>query len=211
VLVFVSIGTGCRYAGFRVVAARPVCRGEGGDHIYAVILMRLRYTKTLLTGKPGVGKTTLVRKIAAQLQTVPMAGFYTTEIRSAEGSRLGFQLQGLNGDCRILALVSMKSRYRVGRYGVDTAGFDAFLEKLDLFNPHIALIVIDEIGKMELLSQHFRRLILDVLNTEKMLLASIALQGRGLIQEIKQRPDVHLLEVTRNNRDRLAAEILAEV
>lgn len=169
--------------------------------------MRLKYARTLITGKPGVGKTTLVRKIIAQMQSVPMAGFYTTEIRSG-GYRSGFELQGLNGDRRILAHVDIQSQDRVGKYGVDTAGFEVFLEKLDLGSPHVSLIVIDEIGKMELFSNRFRELIRSVLDSDKWMLASIALQGKGLIQEIKQRPDIHLLEVTRDNRDHLVATVL---
>ena len=154
-----------------------------------------------------MGKTTLVRKIVERMESVPMAGFYTTEIRS-QGYRSGFELQGLNGDRRVLAHVGMESRHRVGKYGVDTAGFEVFLEKLDLLNPHVALIVIDEIGKMELFSKRFHTLIRNVLDTNKLLLASIALQGKGFIQEIKQRPDVHLLKVTRNNREHLVAAVL---
>lgn len=72
----------------------------------------------------------------------------------------------------------------------------------------MALIVIDEIGKMELFSKRFHTLIRNVLDTNKLLLASIALQGKGFIQEIKQRPDVHLLKVTRNNREHLVAAVL---
>jgi nucleoside-triphosphatase len=170
--------------------------------------MPLRYPRTLITGNPGVGKTTLVRKIVARLHTVPMAGFYTTEIRSG-GYRSGFELRGLNGDRRILAHVDIESRHRVGKYGVDTAGFNLFLEKMDLLNPDVALIVMDEIGKMELFSKRFRTLILEVLDTHKLLLATIVLRGKGLIQEIKERPDVHLLEVTRNNRESLVASVLA--
>jgi len=68
--------------------------------------MRLRHAKTLITGKPGVGKTTLVQKIIKRMGSVNMAGFYTTEIRYS-GSRLGFVLQGLNGGCRTLANVDI--------------------------------------------------------------------------------------------------------
>ena len=111
--------------------------------------MRLRHAKTLITGKPGVGKTTLVWKIIEQMESVKMAGFCTAEIRS-KGSRLGFELQGLNGMRRTLAHIQIDSRYRVGRYGVDKDGFDELLATLDLLNPDVELMVIDEIGKIEL-------------------------------------------------------------
>jgi nucleoside-triphosphatase len=110
--------------------------------------MRLRHAKTLITGKPGVGKTSLVQKIIKWMGSVNMAGFCTSEIRCA-GSRLGFELQGLNGGCRTLAHVKIDSQYRVGRYGVDKDGFEEFLATLDLLNPGVELIVIDEIGKTE--------------------------------------------------------------
>ena len=72
-----------------------------------------------------------------------------------------------------------------------------------MLNPDVELIVVDEIGKMELLSNRFRRLVREVLNSDRQVLASIALGGERFIREIKQRPDVHLLEVAQGNRERL--------
>lgn len=167
----------------------------------------MRHTKTLLTGKPGVGKTTLIRRIIDRMHPTSMTGFYTSEIRSG-GKRSGFELQALNGDRRILAHVDLESRHRVGKYGVDTVGFDLFLQKLDVLNPKAALIVIDEIGKMELFSKRFRRLLRKVLDNDRYLLASIARHGKGGIREIKQRPDIHLVEVTQANRDDLLSSVL---
>jgi len=169
--------------------------------------MRLRHAKTLITGKPGVGKTTLVQKIIERMQSVNMAGFCTAEIRGM-GSRLGFELQGLNGERRILAHVEIDSKHRVGKYGVDTRGFEEFLAALGLLNPDVELIVIDEIGKMELFSDRFRSLVRNALNSDKQVLASIPLKGNEFIREIKQRLDVHLLEVSHGNRDRLPEVIM---
>jgi nucleoside-triphosphatase len=169
--------------------------------------MRLKHTNTLITGKPGVGKTTLVQKILKRLGSVNMAGFCTSEIRCT-GSRLGFELQGLNGERRTLAHVEIDSRHRVGRYGVDKDGFESFLATLDLLNPDVELIVIDEIGKMELFSNRFRNLVCDALNTDKQVLATIPLKGNDFIREIKQRLDIHLMEVTHANRDRLPEAIV---
>ena len=169
--------------------------------------MWLRHAKTLITGKPGVGKTTLVQKIIKQMGSVNMAGFYTSEIRST-GSRLGFELLGLNGGCRTLAHVDIDSRHRVGKYGVDTLGFEEFLENLDLLNQGVELMVIDEIGKMVLFSSCFRNLVCDALNADKQVLATIELKGNDFIREIKKRLDIQLLEVTHANRDRLPEAIL---
>ena len=116
--------------------------------------------------------------------------------------------QGLNGERRTLAHVEIDSRNRVGRYGVDTNGFEEFLEALDLLNPDVELIVIDEIGKMELFSKRFRSIVCDALNSDKQVLASISLKGDEFIREIKQRLDIHLLDVTHGNRDRLPEAIM---
>ena len=169
--------------------------------------MRLRYDKTLITGKPGVGKTTLVRKIIGRMRSVRMAGFYTVEIRS-KGSRVGFELRGLNGKCRTLAHVDIPSRHRVGKYGVHTGGFEEFLETLDPMNPGVELIVIDEIGKMELFSNRFRSLVCDALNSDKQVLASIPIKGNEFVREIKRRLDIHLFEVTHGNLDHLRDAIV---
>ena len=169
--------------------------------------MRLRYDKTLITGKPGVGKTTLVQRIIGRMRSVRMAGFYTVEIRS-KGSRVGFELRGLNGKCRTLAHVDIPSRHRVGKYGVHTGGFEEFLETLDPMNPGVELIVIDEIGKMELFSNRFRSLVCDALNSDKQVLASIPIKGNEFVREIKRRLDIHLFEVTHGNLDHLRDAIV---
>lgn len=169
--------------------------------------MRLRHRKTLITGEPGVGKTTLVKKVLERIPSVEAAGFHTAEIRSG-GTRVGFELIGLNGKRRTLAHVDFAGPQRVGKYGVDTPGFEAFLNELNLFDPKVELIVLDEIGKMELFSDLFKTLVREIVNSNRRLLAAIALRGGGIILEIKQRPDVYLLKATKANRDRLPEEIL---
>lgn len=169
--------------------------------------MELSNDKILITGKPGVGKTTVVQKIIERMGSLNMAGFYTTEIRD-KGTRLGFELQGLNGKRRALAHVDIHSRQRVGKYAVDTDGFEDFLETLDLLNSKVELIVIDEIGKMELFSNRFRGLVRNALNSDKQMLATIPIKESEFIREIKYRVDIRLFEVTYDNRDRLPDEIV---
>ena len=170
-------------------------------------MFKLKQDKTCITGKPGVGKTTLIQTIIRRIGPVKATGFITTEIRS-RGSRVGFELQGLDGQHRILAHVNIDSPHRVGKYGVDTDGFDEFLETLDLSNPDAELIVIDEIGKMELFSEHFRNLVRDVLNADKQVLATIPLKGNSFIRDIKKRKDVCTVELTLANRHRIMETIV---
>ncbi len=164
----------------------------------------------LITGLPGAGKTTLIRKIADDLKDLQPAGFYTEEIREG-GVRLGFCAISLDGRKQILSHVKIPSPHRVGRYGVDVCGFEQFLTRLQLLESQADIIVIDEIGKMECLSLRFRKLITELLNSSRPVVATIALKGGGLIQGIKDRTDCEIFEVKPINRDRLLSDIAARL
>ncbi|HUL23518.1 MAG TPA: NTPase [Thermodesulfobacteriota bacterium] len=164
----------------------------------------------LITGLPGVGKTTLIRKLHEALRDFDPVGFYTAEIRQ-EGMRKGFELVDLKGRRGVLSHIDFKDRNRVGRYKVDVGGFEDFLGRISFFDPSSAVIIIDEIGKMECLSNKFKRILEEVLDSEKWVIATVALKGSGLITGVKQRRDVKLFEMTKNNRDILLSEILKEI
>jgi nucleoside-triphosphatase len=107
----------------------------------------------------------------------------------------------------IPAHVDIRSRQRVGRYGVDVEGFDRSLDNIQWHEPNAGLVVIDEIGKMECFSERFRALVRRILDWDICLLATVARRGGGLIAEVKQRPNVEVLELTTRNRDLLAGEV----
>ncbi len=161
----------------------------------------------LITGVPGIGKTTLIMKILDAVKHTGPVGFYTEEIRE-EGTRTGFSLISTRGDRSILAHVNIKSRFKVGRYGVDVAGFEAFIERIPFFDNNAGTIMIDEIGKMECLSAKFTKLIRTLLDSEKLFIAAVALKGEGLIAEVKRRSDIELFEISRDNRNDLPQRIL---
>jgi nucleoside-triphosphatase len=160
----------------------------------------------LITGLPGVGKTTLIRKLSEALKNFDPVGFYTEEIREG-GERKGFELISLNGRKGLLSHKNIRSPYQVGQYKVNVKGFEDLLNSISFFNPLTRLIVIDEIGKMECLSESFKELLKEILDSEKPLIATIALKGSGLIAEVKKRKDVQLFEITKKNRDSLLKEI----
>lgn len=164
----------------------------------------------LITGLPGVGKTTLIKNIVEVLKDLRPVGFYTAEIRE-EGVRKGFELISLDGRKGLLSHTDIQSPHRVGKYKVDVKGFEDFLSSLPILKPSTRLIVIDEIGKMECYSDPFKNLLKEILDSERWVIATIALKGSGMIEEIKKRKDVKLFEITQRNRNSLLADILNEV
>jgi nucleoside-triphosphatase THEP1 len=153
----------------------------------------------LITGLPGSGNTTLVEKIVRQLD-VPVAGFITREVRQ-RGNRVGFSIDTIDGQSGVLAHVDFKSRFRVGRYGVRIETIDKIAVPALKVSTMNILIVVDEIAKMECLSERFREAVLLALNSANPVLATIAIKGDSFIQSLKSREDVSVIELNQANRD----------
>jgi len=163
--------------------------------------------KILLTGLPGCGKTTAVMQIIAGLDCKKVAGFYTQEIRQ-NNTRKGFSWARLDGVTGILAHIDIKGSFRVGKYGVDIAGFEkSVVPILDVEQTDAELFVLDEIGRMECLSGKFVTAVRRLFASDKSVLATVAQKGTGLISEVKNFPGTKLFHLTRQGRDKTIAEI----
>jgi len=159
-----------------------------------------------VTGLPGTGKTTLIRKVLERLPTEVIAsGFFTAEIRES-GERVGFTINTLDGRSGVLSHIRIGGRARVGRYGVDVKGFEGMILPL-LEAGRAGLYVIDEIGKMECLSRAFCDAVQLLLDSETPVLGTVAMKGGGFMAKVKARSDVTLFEVTVRNRDGLPDDI----
>ena len=159
-----------------------------------------------VTGLPGTGKTTLIRNVLERLPAeVSMSGFFTAEIRES-GERVGFTINTLDGRSGVLSHIRIGGGARIGRYGVDVRGFESLVLPL-LEARRAGFYVIDEIGKMECLSRAFCDAVKALLDSESLVLGTVALKGGGFIAEVKARSDVTLCEVTVKNRDRFVDEI----
>ncbi len=173
--------------------------------------MPAKSAKILLTGLPGCGKTTAVMQIIGNLNSKKVAGFYTQEIRQ-DNTRKGFRWKRLDGGTRadgILAHVDIKGSFRVGKYGVDVAGFEkSVVPILDVEQSEAELFVLDEIGKMECLSEKFVAAVRRLFASDKSVVATVALKGAGLISEVKNYQSAKLFNLTRQGCDKTIAEIL---
>ncbi len=170
--------------------------------------MQSKSAKILLTGLPGCGKTTAVMKIIDTMDCEKVAGFYTQEIRQ-DNIRKGFCWKQLDGVEGTLAHINIKGPLRVGKYGVDVAGFEeSVVPILDIERVAAELFVIDEIGKMECLSGKFVAAIRRLFASERSVLATVAQKGAGLISEVKKYPNTEIFNLTRAGRDKTIAEIL---
>jgi nucleoside-triphosphatase len=163
-----------------------------------------------LTGRPGSGKSTLVRAVVEALRQGRIAavgGFYTLEVRQA-GIRTGFSIQTIDGQTGRLAEVGLPSRYRLGRYGIDMGQFKSVaLTALEAAVRDRQLVVIDEIGSMELQANDFKTLVQEALDGVSPVLATIMRKPLPFADEVKRRPDVELIEVRPDNRDVLVATL----
>jgi nucleoside-triphosphatase len=161
----------------------------------------------LLTGQPGTGKTALIKEALARTR-VKGGGFYTEEIRTG-GIRQGFRIVTLGGQEAILAHVNISSPYQVSKYRVDTDALDRLgVSALRQALKESDLIVIDEIGKMELLSPLFREAVTQAIDSGKRVLGTIMLNPHPFADEIKRHPEVEVLLVTRDNRPQVMNEVL---
>jgi nucleoside-triphosphatase len=163
----------------------------------------------LITGKPGCGKTTLIQQVLGQYKGA-VGGFYTREIRD-NGVRKGFELVTLDGKCGVLAHMELKSQRRVGKYGVDLAVLETLAVQSILgAMKQKALVVIDEIGPMEMLSEIFCRVVMQALDGGGRVLGAIVQRGAMPFSDaVKRRKDVRVVTLNEGNRDKVMEQALA--
>lgn len=166
----------------------------------------------LVEGRPGVGKTTVARRLAALLRErgVPLAGFVTEELRE-RGRRVGFAIETFDGAHGVLAHVRLPGPPRVGKYGVDLAAFERLALPALASPPEHGVVLIDELGKMELASDAFRAGVSRLLEQPVALVATVHVARHPFTDALKHRPAAELVRVTVRNRgdlpERLAARL----
>jgi len=161
----------------------------------------------LLTGNPGVGKTTVLTKTldALKAEGYTVGGMISREVREG-GARVGFEILDLNSSRRgWLAHINQKTGPQLGKYRVnledlDSIGAQAILAAVE----DCDVIAIDEIGPMELFSARFKEATRKALESRKLVVAVVHWKTPdSLISEARKREDAELITVTYENRETL--------
>jgi nucleoside-triphosphatase len=171
-----------------------------------------RPLRLLLEGRPGIGKTTVARRLLVVLRDagIPLGGFVTDEIRSG-GRREGFAVRTVDGQRDILAHLELPGPPRVGRYGVNLPAFERVALPAMAAPQPVGVVVVDELGKMELASAAFRDAMSDLLDRDVAVVATVHVHRHPFTDALKRRPDLRVIRVTERSRDALPERLAAEL
>jgi nucleoside-triphosphatase len=162
----------------------------------------------LITGVPGTGKTSLIKQALSSFQGIKPGGFLTEEIR-LQGTREGFRIVTIDGKTALLASTNIYSKYHISKYGVDLNSLDGLgISALKWAAKNCDLVVVDEIGKMELISEKFKAVVLEIVESGKSVLGTIMLKSDPWADMIKQKSQVNLLTLTRHNQGEVLKKVL---
>ncbi|MFX0021402.1 MAG: NTPase [Candidatus Hermodarchaeota archaeon] len=171
--------------------------------------------KILITGPPRCGKSTLVSKLIKYYtfeKNYIIYGFLTPEVREG-GNRIGFDIVDIfSGDISQLARVgSFNSKHHVGKYSVFVENLNEFIkQKLDLEVKTPDLIIIDEIGKMELFSTKFQDVIKMVFISDLPVIATIGLRlNHPLKNYLINLPSLKLITLNRQNSQNIFEKVIS--
>jgi len=164
----------------------------------------------LITGTPGIGKTSLISRLYRDLVPLLIRGFYKEGVH--ENSMLkGYRIISFDFQELILAHRHIVGPDRLGEFGINLDGFDQLVSRQLFVGKEVELFLIDEIGTMECLSASFRQKILDIMDSDIPLIATLASMDVLETLEIKQRNDISILQMTMKNRESLWKEVLIEL
>ncbi|MCK4435817.1 NTPase [Candidatus Bathyarchaeota archaeon] len=169
----------------------------------------------LITGPPRVGKTTVLTEVAERLRIkgFKLGGMISRELRR-DGIRVGFEIcDYISGKRGWLAHIRQPKGPRIGKYRVNLDDLD-FVGVAAIHNAlrEADVVLIDEIGPMELYSRSFIEAVEETVNSGTLVLATIHYRAQHpLVRSVKSRKDVEVINVTEENRGRLPQQIAGKI
>jgi len=164
----------------------------------------------LITGAPGIGKTSLISRLHRDLSPLVIRGFYKTAIYEYQILK-GYRLATFDFKELVLAHIHIVGPDRFNDFGLNLDGFEKLITYQLALNPNVELFLVDEIGMMECASLQFRTRILNVLNSKIPLIATLESLVVLDTLQIKNRKDVSVLNMTHKNRDSIWKSVLVEI
>ena len=166
-----------------------------------------------ITGMPSVGKTKTLLKIIEKIEKTGyrIEGMITEPIIENK-KRAGFYVMDWQTKQKeVFAHLDLDVKDKIGKYGVNIGALERVgipaIEKA-INDETINIIIIDEIGKMEMLSEKFCEVVIDALDSDKPILVTLHKKSRSpLLQDVRRRDDIRILEVTTVNRNLLPYKI----
>ena len=117
-------------------------------------------------------------------------------------------IEAASGAREVLAHIGLPGPPRVGRYGVDLAAFERVALPA-LGDPGLGgVVVVDELGRMELASAAFRTAVVELLGRDVAVVATVQLARHRFTDALKRRPNIRVVRVTEATRDALAGWLM---
>lgn len=165
----------------------------------------------LIIGRPGIGKTTLMKRLVTALRGRPIDGFLTEELRE-DGERMGFWLSPLDGRQVLLAHRHIDSPHRVGAYRINIAVLEEVaIQVIRRGMERAFLLFLDELGKMELYSKRFEQAVQEAFDHGPTVVATASVDPIPWLTNLKRRKDVELVPLSSSNWEAVEEELTARL
>lgn len=163
---------------------------------------------TLIVGERGVGKSTLIRRVLAELDR-PVSGFETKKETALATEEKGSPVYIYDaGKPHIHTEENLLGWCKNKRFDSRIEVFDRYAPKLRTPVPAGSIILLDELGFMESQAKEFCAAVLELLDGDVPVIAAVKYKDTAFLQEVRSHPKAKCFWIDAQNRDALYEEVL---